>query len=31
MTKSVGSTDWVVVRFLWEGEILLVRMSLTPH
>jgi chemotaxis protein CheX len=31
MTKSVGSTDWVVVRFLWEGEILLVRMSLTPN
>jgi chemotaxis protein CheX len=31
MTKSVGTTDWVVVRFPWESEILLVRMSLTPH
>jgi chemotaxis protein CheX len=30
-TKSAGTTDWVVVRFLWEGEILLVKMCLAPH
>jgi chemotaxis protein CheX len=29
-TKSVGTTDWVVVRFPWEGEILSVKMSLAP-
>ena len=30
-TKSVGTTDWVVNRFLWEGEILLVKMCMAPH
>jgi chemotaxis protein CheX len=30
-TKSVGTTEWVVNRFLWEGEILLVKMCMAPH
>jgi chemotaxis protein CheX len=30
-TKSAGTTDWVVVRFPWEGEILLVKICLAPH
>lgn len=30
-TRSVGTTDWVVNRFLWEGEILLVKMSMAPR
>ncbi len=30
-TRSVGTTDWVVNRFLWEGEILLVKMCMAPR
>jgi chemotaxis protein CheX len=30
-TKSAGATDWVTVRFPWEGETLLVKMCLAPH
>jgi chemotaxis protein CheX len=30
-TKSAGTTDWVVVGFPWEGEILLVKMCLAPR
>lgn len=30
-TKSAGTMDWVVVRFHWEGEILLVKMCLAPQ
>jgi chemotaxis protein CheX len=30
-TKSAGATDWVVVRFPWEGEMLQVKMGLAPH
>jgi chemotaxis protein CheX len=30
-TKSAGAADWVVVRFPWEGELLLVKMCLAPH
>jgi chemotaxis protein CheX len=29
-TKSAGSTDWTVVRFRWEEEILSVKMCLAP-
>jgi chemotaxis protein CheX len=29
-TKSAGTTDWVVVRFPWEDETLLVKMCLAP-
>jgi chemotaxis protein CheX len=28
-TKSAGSTEWIVVRFGWEGEILTVKLCLT--
>lgn len=30
-TKSVGATGWVVVRFPWEGEILVVKIALAPN
>jgi chemotaxis protein CheX len=30
-TKSVGTTDWVVNRFNWDGEILLVKMCMAPR
>jgi chemotaxis protein CheX len=30
-TRSVGSTDWVVNRFLWDGETLLVKMCMAPR
>jgi chemotaxis protein CheX len=30
-TKSSGATEWVVVRFPWKGESLLVKMCLAPH
>ena len=29
-TKSAGSTEWIVVRFLWEDESLLVKLCLEP-
>ena len=29
-TKSAGSTDWIVVRFLCEGEVMSVKMCLAP-
>ncbi len=28
--KSAGSTDWIVLRFPWEGECLVVKMCLAP-
>src|SRR5450432_3927925 len=30
-TKSAGTTEWIVMRFSWEGEILLVKMCLAPN
>jgi chemotaxis protein CheX len=30
-TKSAGTTDWVVIRFPWEGGILLVKMCMAAH
>jgi len=30
-TRSAGTTDWVIARFRWEDEILLVKMCLAPH
>src|SRR5437764_2041104 len=29
-TRSAGNTDWIHVRFLWDGEPLLVKMCLAP-
>ena len=29
-TKSAGSAEWIVVRFVWEGEPLLVKLCLAP-
>jgi len=29
-TKSAGNTDWVVVRFQWDGEPLIVKLCLEP-
>src|SRR5579863_7359519 len=30
-TKSAGHADWVVVRFLWQGESLVVKLCLAPN
>ena len=30
-TRSAGTADWVVVRFHWEGEVLLVKLCLAPR
>ena len=30
-TRSVGSTEWIVVHFPWNGEVLTVKFSLTPN
>jgi chemotaxis protein CheX len=30
-TKSAGSAEWIVMRFPWEGETLLVKVCLAPH
>ena len=30
-TRSVGSTEWIVVRFPWNGEELIVNVNLTPN
>jgi chemotaxis protein CheX len=29
-TKSAGNTEWIVVRFLWDGELLVVKLCLEP-
>ncbi len=29
-TKSAGSAEWIVVRFPWEGDILVVKLFLAP-
>jgi chemotaxis protein CheX len=29
-TRSVGSTEWIVVQFPWNGELLAVKFSLAP-
>jgi chemotaxis protein CheX len=29
-TKSAGNTDWVVMRFQWDEEILVVKLCLEP-
>ena len=29
-TKSAGTTEWTVVRFPWDGEVLTVRICLSP-
>ncbi|HWC98214.1 MAG TPA: chemotaxis protein CheX [Candidatus Sulfopaludibacter sp.] len=28
--KSAGSTEWIVVRFQWEGEALVIKLCLAP-
>jgi len=30
-TRSVGSTEWIVVNFPWNGEVLSVKFSLAPN
>jgi chemotaxis protein CheX len=30
-TKSAGHADWIVVKFLWQEEALVVRLCLTPN
>ena len=30
-TKSAGTTEWIVVRFPWDGETLLVKVCLAPN
>jgi chemotaxis protein CheX len=30
-TKSAGSTEWIVMRFQWDGELLLVKLCLAPN
>jgi chemotaxis protein CheX len=30
-TKSAGHADWIVVKFFWEGEPLVVRLCLAPN
>ena len=30
-TKSAGNAEWIVVRFTWDGEALLVKMCLAPN
>lgn len=30
-TKSAGTSDWLVLRFPWDGDTLLVKMCLAPH
>ena len=29
-TRSAGTVEWIYVRFLWDGEPLLVKMCLAP-
>jgi chemotaxis protein CheX len=29
-TKSAGNTEWTVVRFPWESEVLVVKLCLSP-
>ena len=29
-TRSAGTTEWIVVRFPWEDEALLIKMCLAP-
>ncbi len=29
-TRSAGSTEWTVVRFPWEGEVLMVKLFMAP-
>ncbi|HXS95393.1 MAG TPA: chemotaxis protein CheX [Candidatus Limnocylindrales bacterium] len=30
-TRSSGTAEWIVVRFLWDGEELVVKLCLTPQ
>jgi chemotaxis protein CheX len=30
-TRTVGSTEWIVVEFPWNGEVLTVKFSLAPN
>jgi len=30
-TRSAGTADWIHVRFLWDGEPLLIKMCLAPN
>jgi chemotaxis protein CheX len=30
-TKSAGTTEWMVLRFPWEGEVLMVKLCLAPN
>jgi chemotaxis protein CheX len=30
-TRTVGSTEWIVVEFPWNGEVLAVKFSLAPN
>jgi chemotaxis protein CheX len=29
-TRSAGTTDWIYVRFLWDGDPLMIKMCLAP-
>jgi len=30
-TKSAGTTEWIVLKFHWDGEEMLVKVCLAPH
>ncbi len=30
-TKTAGTTDWISLRFDWDGDHLLVKLCLAPH
>lgn len=30
-TKSAATSDWMVLRFPWDGDILLVKLCMAPH
>jgi chemotaxis protein CheX len=30
-TKTAGTTDWISLRFDWDGDYLLVKLCLAPH
>lgn len=30
-TKNAGHAEWIVVRFLWDGELLVVKLCLAPN
>jgi chemotaxis protein CheX len=30
-TKSAGSAEWIVMRFQWDGDVLVVKLCLAPN